>query len=160
MRLDPDEAAARFSSHDHGVFCTLHPQRGIDAVPCIYAADLSLVDPGEVGRIGVPVDTVKPKASTRLQRERNLEADPRGTLLVENWDREDWSRLWWVRAALRWEPDPAPEVVAALADRLARTVPQYRDQPFARVMVLRVVTVTGWEASGPPSSQGATPTAL
>src|SRR5256885_5647014 len=51
----------------------------------------------EDGYVGVPIDRVKPKASLRLQRERNLEADPRATLLVEHWDRSDWSRLWWVR---------------------------------------------------------------
>jgi hypothetical protein len=35
-----------------------------------------------------------------------------------------------------------------LAARLARTVPQYADQPFDRVLVLRLVGVTGWAASG------------
>ena len=140
MRLAPDEAAARLAGHVHGVMCTVHPRRGVDAVPCIYAAD------GQ-GRLGVPVDTVKPKASGRLQRERNLDADPRATLLVEHWDPADWSRLWWVRAELRHEPDASPEVAEGLADLLARTVPQYRDRPFSRVMVLTVVAVTGWAAT-------------
>lgn len=140
MRLAPDEAVARLVAHSHGVFCTLHPERGVDAVPCIYAAD------GQ-GRLGVPVDTVKPKAAGLLQRERNLVADPRATLLVEHWDREDWSRLWWVRAGLRHDPEPDPAVADALGDLLARTVPQYRDRPFARVMVLQVVAVTGWAAA-------------
>jgi hypothetical protein len=141
VRLGPDEASARLAEHVHGVLCTLHPERGVDAVPCIYAAD-------RLGRLGVPVDTVKPKASGRLQRERNLEVDPRATLLVEHWDPRDWSRLWWVRAELRHEPDPPPDATEALADLLARTVPQYHDRPFARVMVLRVVAVTGWAAVG------------
>jgi hypothetical protein len=141
VRLDPAEAAARLTAHHHGVLCTLHRERGIDAVPCVYGADGS-------GWIGVPVDTVKPKAAGRLQRERNLESDPRATLLVEHWDREDWSQLWWVRAELRWEPTPPDGCVAGLAERLAAAVPQYRDQPFARVVVLRVVAVTGWAASG------------
>ena len=33
-----------------------------------------------------------------------------------------------------------------LAARLARTYPQYREQPFTRVLVLGVVGVTGWAA--------------
>jgi len=80
--------------------------------------------------------------SSRLQRERNLEADPRATLLVEHWDRDDWSRLWWVRAELRFEGHAEP----ALADRLAERFEQYRDQPFDRVLLLRIVGITGWAA--------------
>ena len=36
--------------------------------------------------MGVPIERVKPQVSSRLQRERNLEADPRATLLVAHWD--------------------------------------------------------------------------
>ena len=100
MRLGEDEARTRLAAHDHGVLCTLHAERGVDAVPVVYVVD-------DDGYVGVPVDRVKPKASSRLQRERNLEADPRGTLLVEHWDRDDWSQLWWVRAELRFEGDAA-----------------------------------------------------
>jgi hypothetical protein len=139
MRLTATEAHARLAAHDHGVLCTVHAERGVDAVPVAYVVD-------EDGYVGVPVDRVKPKSSSRLQRERNLEADPRAALLVEHWDRGDWSRLWWVRAELRWQGDAATARAADLAARLARTYPQYRDQPFTRVLVLRVVGVTGWDA--------------
>ena len=137
MRLAEDEARARLAAHDHGILCTVHAVRGVDAVPVAYAVD-------EDGYVGVPVDLVKPKASSRLQRERNLEADPRATLLVEHWDRGDWSRLWWVRAQLHWHADAADGRGADLAARLAGRYPQYRDQPFARVLVLRIVGITGW----------------
>jgi PPOX class probable F420-dependent enzyme len=140
MRLPEDEARARLAAHDHGVLCTVHPERGIDAVPVVYAVD-------DEGYVGVPIDRVKPKTSSRLQRERNLEADPRGTLLVEHWDRHDWSQLWWVRAELRRQDDVAGRA-AALASRLAERFPQYRGRPFARVLVLRIVGVTGWAAAG------------
>src|SRR3974390_3471788 len=88
MRRADHEARARLESHDHGILCTVHAERGVDAVPVAYAVD-------DDGYVGVPIDRVKPKASLPLQRERNLEADPRATLLVEHWDRSDWSRLWW-----------------------------------------------------------------
>ena len=138
MRIVEDEARARLAAHDHGILCTVHVERGVDAVPVAYVVD-------EDGYVGVPVDKVKPKAAMRLQRERNLEADPRATLLVEHWDRDDWSRLWWVRAELRWQRDAARRE-ADLAAALAERYPQYRDQPFARVLVLRIVGVTGWSA--------------
>lgn len=137
MRLTEHEAHTRLSDHDHGVLCTMHAQRGVDAVPVVYAVDAE-------GYVGVPVDRVKPKTSGRLQRERNLEADPRATLLVEHWDRDDWTRLWWVRAELRWQPDASARRVAGLAAGLARRYPQYADEPFARIIVLRIVGVTGW----------------
>ena len=141
MKLTEDQARERLAAEVHGVLCTMHPRRGPDPQPVVYAVT-------DDGYLGVPIDTVKPKSSSRLRREDNLEADPRGTLLIEHWETEDWSRLWWVRAELRHEPQPAAEVVDALADRLARTVPQYADKPFHRVLVCRVVGLTGWSAAG------------
>ena len=99
---------------------------------------------------GIPIDRVKPKSSSRLQRERNMESDPRASLLVEHWDAADWTRLWWVRADLQHVPDPSPSLTDDLAARLARTVPQYADQPFHRVLVCRVLAVTGWAAAAGP----------
>lgn len=140
MKLAEDDARARLAAHDHGVLCTVHAERGVDAVPVVYAVD-------DDGYLGVPVDRVKPKASGRLQRERNLEADPRATLLVEHWDPADWSRLWWVRAELRWQSDADSAREAALSARLADRYPQYRGRPFDRVLVLRIVGLTGWAGS-------------
>ncbi len=140
MKLADDEARNRLSAHDHGVLCTVHPQRGVDAVPVVYVVDAD-------GYVGVPVDRVKPKSSLRLQRERNLLADPRATLLIEHWDRTDWSQLWWVRAELRSQTDPDADRVAALALGLATRYPQYADQPFATVLVLRLVGLSGWDAT-------------
>jgi hypothetical protein len=139
MRLAEAEARARLAENDHGVLCTVHAERGVDAVPVAYVVD-------DEGYVGVPVDRVKAKASLRLQRERNLEADPRAALLVERWDHADWSQLWWVRAELRWQGDEAADRATSLAVRLAGRYAQYEDQPFARVLVLRIVGVTGWAA--------------
>ncbi len=140
MRLAEDEALARFKANDHGVFCTIHAERGVDAVPVVYVVDAD-------GYLGVPVDLVKPKTSLRLQRERNLEADPRATLLIERWERDDWSQLWWVRAELRWQGDDVADREESLAEELARHYPQYRERPFAKVLVLRIVAISGWAAT-------------
>jgi hypothetical protein len=82
-----------------------------------------------------------------LRREANLEADPRGSLLVEHWDADDWSRLWWVRVNLSYVRNPPSSLTDDLTDRLARTVQQYADRPFHRVIVCRIVAVTGWSAA-------------
>lgn len=140
MRLDADEARSRLDAHVHGVLATIHPERGPDPQPVVYAVSAD-------GHVGVPIDSVKPKARSRLQREDNLAADPRGALLIERWDPEDWSRLFWVRADLEHVEDPPEALTDELADRLARTVPQYADKPFHRVLVCRIVKVTGWAAS-------------
>lgn len=139
MILDDDEARRRLEGHDHGVLSTLHLERGVDAVPCVYAiADDDL---------GIPVDRVKPKSSTWLQREKNLEADPRAVLLVQQWDPDDWSRLWWVRVHLRWRGNDVGEREAELSRLLGERYEQYADEPFERVCVLRITGITGWSAS-------------
>lgn len=139
MRLLVDEATKRLRSHDHGVLSTLNAERGIDSVPVVYGV-------GDDGSIGIPIDTIKPKATTSLRREENLSADKRATLLVDQWDREDWSRLWWVRVRLERLDDDAARS-SRLADVLAAKYPQYRDKPFARVMLFEVIAITGWSAT-------------
>lgn len=144
MRLSEPEATRLLDAHDHGVLSTVHPRRGVDAVPVVYTAGQP------VGLVGIPVDRVKQKASGLLQRERNLREDPRASLLVEHWDRADWNALWWVRAELRLEARPDAGRDAILSDRLAKRFDQYRAAPFDRILVLRVVTVTGWAADSRP----------
>lgn len=140
MRLTLAQAHARLAANVHGVLCTLHPQRGPDPQPVVYAVS-------EDGHLGVPIDSVKPKSSTRLRREINLAADPRAALLVEQWDPADWSRLWWVRAHLHHISEPPRPVIDELAERLSRAVPQYADKPFYRVVVCRITGLSGWAAT-------------
>ena len=116
MKLGEEEARRRLRAEVHGVLCTMHPTRGPDPQPVVYAIT-------DDGYLGVPIDKVKPKSSSRLKREDNREADPRGTLHIEHWEPEDWSRLWWVRTELRHVPDPAPDVVSRLVGRRHRSGP-------------------------------------
>jgi hypothetical protein len=137
MHLDAAEALRRAAGADHGVLATLNPERGVDAVPACFVIEDDVV--------AIPVDQVKPKGSTRLQRTRNLDADPRATLLCEHWDPVDWSRLWWVRLTLlrtveKSERHEALEV--ALRDRY----PQYRTEQFAAILTFRIVHIQGWAA--------------
>lgn len=141
MRLTEDRALELLRARSHGFMATQHPERGIDVGPTVFAV---------VGdHLGSPVDLVKPKASTRLQRERNLEHDPRATLAIECWDRDDWSKLWWVRARLQWSGHGPHEQTDDIAERLSELFVQYRGKPFATVHVFEIVSVTGWAASDP-----------
>ena len=138
MKLAEAEALTRLAAADHGVLSTIHPNRGIDSVPVVFAVDGDL--------IGIPIDTVKPKSSTRLTRESNTAEDSRATLLVQRWDAGDWSNLWWVRVHLERELEPATEISTTLSKSLAARYPQYRDEPFESVMVFRIVAIYGWTA--------------
>ena len=147
MNFSSEQALDRLASNEHGVLATLHPTRGVDLVPVVY----TVVD----GHVCVPVDRVKPKASERLQRERNLELDPAATLLIEHWDRTDWSALWWVRAQLRWidhsQPGSWVEVanraVEQLADRFTQySEPHHNEPPLARILVFDIEAAAGWAA--------------
>ena len=145
VHLDRLEAVRRAAATDHGVLATLERTRGADLVPACFA----IVDDW----LAVPVDSVKPKGSTALGRIRNLERDPRATLLVEHWDPADWSRLWWVRLSLRRSDAPAEmlaELVAALRGRYA----QYRNAPFTEILAFRIEHVGGWSATRPPGDGG------
>ncbi len=143
MELDRDRCQDHLLRADHGVLGTVHGRRGVDAVPACFA----VVGPA----VAVPVDGVKPKSSPRLQRVRNLDADPRAVLLCDHWDAGDWTRLWWVRASLvRATLDGA--VQEQLEVRLAEKYRQYRDHPFTDLLTFTITELTGW--SGGRTSEG------
>ena len=131
------DARTRLERADHGVLSTLHPTRGIDSVPVCF------VVAGDV--IGIPIDTVKPKRSTRLGRLRNLEADPRATLLVEHWDADDWTALWWVRVSVLLTQVDASQLAELTALLLAKYA-QYENGGIESVVPLRLVALTSWDA--------------
>jgi PPOX class probable F420-dependent enzyme len=125
---------------ERGVLATRHPHRGVDAVPvCFAVADRTVV---------VPVDRVKPKVSTDLQRVKNLVADRRAALLCDHWDGGDWTRLWWVRASLT-RTDATDGERSTLASLLRAKYPPYHHAAFADLIVFRLEAITGWSARGP-----------
>ena len=141
MRLERAEALRRAAAADHAMLGTLRAGTGPDLVPATYVIDGNLV--------AIPVDTVKPKTSMSLQRTRNLEADPRATLLVEHWELARWPRLWWVRLRLE-RSDEDLSTVERLEMGLRARYPQYRETPFAELLTFRITDVTGWAASDDP----------
>jgi len=49
MKLSAQECRARLAAQVHGVLCTLHPERGPDPQPVVYAVT-------DDGYLGVPID--------------------------------------------------------------------------------------------------------
>jgi PPOX class probable F420-dependent enzyme len=138
VRLDRAEVWSLLATTDHGVLATVHPERGVDAVPVVFAATHD-------GRLAVPIDTVKQKATTRLQRLDNVERDPRCVLLVDHYD-DDWSRLWWVRVHAR------AVVTHEVPDELRRFPAYAAPDAIVAAIVLTPTAVTGWRAT--PADDG------
>lgn len=135
MRLDEATCWERLRHARHGVLSTVHPVRGVDAVPVVFVV--------RDGQLVLPIDTVKPKSGARLQRLRNIEGDARVTLLVDHYD-DDWSQLWWVRAHGR-AREATP--TTAQVDMLAAAFTGYRAADAVRsVIVIDVDDLAGWSA--------------
>jgi PPOX class probable F420-dependent enzyme len=130
VRLDEDECWTRLIRSEKGVLGTVHPQRGVDLVPVVFAATADR-------RVVIPIDTVKPKATTRLQRVVNLERDPRCSLLVDHYE-PGWTGLWWVRVTA------TAEAVGDVADELWRFERYRRPGAVVGTIVLTPTAVTGW----------------
>ena len=98
-----------------------------------------------VGDVVVTAVDHKPKTTTDLVRLRNIRATGRVSMLVDEYDDADWSRLWWVRldGSAR-VIDRAGECGIAI-EWLAAKYHQYRDHPpSGPVIWIDVDTVRGW----------------
>lgn len=113
---------------------TVRPDGSPHVVPVVFALD------GDT--LYTAVDR-KPKRTSRLQRVRNVAAEPRIELVVDHYE-EDWDRLWWVRMsgeARVVEEGPEHARGSAL---LAEKYPQERGWSLEAMLVIEVRTWTGW----------------
>jgi PPOX class probable F420-dependent enzyme len=150
VKLNDEQCWAKLASAHHAVLATLHADRGVDPVPVVFALS--------GGHVLIPIDRVKAKAGPpgrSLQRQRNLDRDPRCSLLVDHYDNDDWSQLWWVRLhATGTYREPAGEERRAFADRY----PQYRSRgAISAVIVLVATSITGWRAKAGTAGKGPAP---
>lgn len=141
MRLTRSHCEERLRLSERGVLATRHPARGVDAVPVCFVVDGM--------RVAVPVDLVKPKSSPLLQRNRNLDDDPRAVLLCDHWDSGDWSRLWWVRASMT-RIASGTDQWPGLGSMLALKYRQYEERPFADLTVFEITGLIGWSGEDGP----------
>jgi PPOX class probable F420-dependent enzyme len=149
VRMGTDDAYRRLVAADHGVLATLHHRRAVDLVPVCYVV--------HERQLVVPIDTVKAKSTMTLQRRTNLESDPRATLLVEAWDREDWTKLWWVRAELEWA-GVGRQTQAIVEPLLREKYVQYRDTEFVELLGFWIRRTSGWRAGSRAPADPETPT--
>lgn len=98
----------------------------------------------------------KPKqvSLTRLRRVRNIQANPRVSLVVDHYQ-EDWRGLWYIllqgEASLVLE-GPEQETAVTL---LREKYPQYRDMDIDGNPVIKIspTRVVAWNAAGPEGGQ-------
>jgi PPOX class probable F420-dependent enzyme len=88
----------------------------------------------------------KPKRTRALRRLANVRENPAVSLLVDHWDEEDWSALWWARADGRGRVLAPDDPEAGLAiDLLRERYPQQRDA--GEVLAVEVERWSGWSAA-------------
>jgi PPOX class probable F420-dependent enzyme len=146
MRMEPDEARRRFGAAQVARLATIKPDGRPHIVPITFAV--------EGDRIYSIVDAVKPKSSLSLVRRRNIEANPRVSVLADEYT-DDWNQLWWVRA------DGRASVVADGPNRaraislLRAKYPQYRASgvEFGAALVIDTDHWIGW-SGGARKPQG------
>ncbi len=149
MRLDAGAARRLFAGTAVARLATVTPAGHPHIVPVTFVLDSR---PGQGDWVYTAVDH-KPKSTTRLQRLRNIQAQPRVALLADHYA-DDWTRLWWVRAdgeaavlGAAGEAAAAAEVAGPLR-LLAARYPQYAARPPAGpVIAVRVDRWTGWAAA-------------
>jgi PPOX class probable F420-dependent enzyme len=139
--MDPWVADALASAR-RAVLITTRPDGHPRPVPFTYA----IVDDRIVGAVDH-----KAKSTTALARLEDIERTGEATVLVDHYDDDDWTALWWVRvrgaAGVIGGEDPAA-VQARVA--LAAKYPQYRQRPLTgTAWWVRIDHVRAWRASRP-----------
>lgn len=134
--MDLAEARRRVVVARVGRLATVTSEDRPHIVPCCFA----LTDDALVSAVDG-----KPKSTTALRRLANVEAHPEVALLVDHYDDEDWSALWWVRVDGRARVvQDGPERERGL-DALVAKHPQYRDvRPPGALIVVEDLTWRSW----------------
>lgn len=134
MRLSEEECRAAFARARVARLATAGGDGAPHLVPVTFAV--------ESDRVFFAVDA-KPKRSARLRRLRNIEENPRVSLLVDEYD-ENWERLWWVRGDGRARV-LAGEEAERPRELLRRRYPQYADVALdGPVVEIVVERWSGW----------------
>ncbi|WP_018502604.1 TIGR03668 family PPOX class F420-dependent oxidoreductase [Parafrankia discariae] len=145
MNLDEAECRVRFSAARVARLATADVVGQPHLVPVTFALDDD--------QVAIAVDH-KPKRSTALRRLANIAANPRVSLLVDEYT-DDWNGLWWVRADGhaqvtadgkddREDGENETERASAIR-RLAAKYDQYRAvTPSGPVILVRIEKWRGW----------------
>jgi PPOX class probable F420-dependent enzyme len=131
-------AAALFAQSPVAMLATVGPDGAPHIVPVVFAVNTDREQPV----IYTAVDA-KRKSTKRLQRLTNIEANPRVSVLVDNYD-EDWTQLWWVRADGVAEIHHSGDEMASGYALLRRKYVQYQRLALDGPVV--TITVARWSA--------------
>jgi PPOX class probable F420-dependent enzyme len=134
VRLGSERSRALFVDARVARLATVTAEGAPHVVPIVFV--------GHGSTLYSAVDA-KPKRTTALSRLANIAANPRVSVLVDQYD-DDWTQLWWVRAdgTARVLDDPA-DALGLLAEKY----PQYREQPPpGPVIAVDVQRWIGWAA--------------
>jgi PPOX class probable F420-dependent enzyme len=136
--VSPEDARTRFAAARVARLATVDAAGRPHLVPIAFAV--------EGDTVYSAVDA-KPKRTRALRRLANVRENPAVALLVDHWDEEDWSALWWVRAEGRGRVLAAedPEARRA-AEMLSERYPQQREP--GEVLAVAVECWSGWAAGG------------
>ncbi|WP_432877103.1 TIGR03668 family PPOX class F420-dependent oxidoreductase [Kribbella sp. CA-245084] len=136
MRLDEAGCRARVAAARVARLATVGSDLRPHLVPVTYVVH------GD--ELFIAIDQ-KPKSTTALKRLRNIAANKRVAVLVDEYE-EDWTHLWWVRV------DGVARVVAsdaAAVELLVAKYPQYEaDPPRGPVIAIRADGWSGWTYRG------------
>ena len=92
----------------------------------------------------------KPKTTTNLKRLRNIADQPRVSLLVDHYDDENWSTLWWVRVDGEATVWPADSIKGQSGiDALVDKYPQYQqERPGGPAIAILPIRWQSWHGGG------------
>lgn len=136
MRMTAGQARERLAAAPVLRLATADASGRPHVVPCTFALD-------GAGQIVTGVDS-KPKSTARLRRLANIAANPRVSLLADEYS-ADWERLWWARADGVAVIERAGPQHAAHWQLLRARYPQYSGQLLdGPVIVVAVQSWTGW----------------
>lgn len=136
--LEEDDARRRFAAARVARLGTADADGQPHLVPVVFA----VVE----DEILVAVDA-KPKRHRALKRLRNIDDQPRVSVLADHYD-DDWTALWWVRADGTATVSADPAVLDHAVRALAARYPQHAaEPPEGPAIVVTVTRWSGWSAS-------------
>lgn len=135
--LGPDEMRRRVAKARVARLATVDPDGHPHLVPIVFALD---------GHTLYTAVDRKPKRTRRLQRLRNVEANPVACVLVDHYA-DDWTELWWVRVRGPARVVELPEEREGAVALLAEKYRQHREAPpDGPVLAMACEDWRGWSA--------------
>jgi PPOX class probable F420-dependent enzyme len=138
VKLSESEARERLNAARVATLATIGDDGTPHLVPITFAVEVDL--------IYTTVDR-KPKSTSNLRRLRNIEQNPRISLLANHYS-DDWQELWWVRIDGRANVTAQAEEVKRPIDLLVERYEQYgarrADGPL---ITIRADRWTGWSST-------------